>query len=33
MLQRQLNVRFGVLEIHLTDKIDHSVTTVKTGQL
>ena len=29
LLQQQLNVCFGVLENHLTDKIDHSVTTVK----
>ena len=29
LLQQQHNVRFGVLENHLTDTIDHSVTTVK----
>ena len=29
LLQQPLNMRFGVLENHLTDTIDHSVTTVK----
>ena len=29
LLQQQLNVRFGVLENHLTEKIDESMTTVK----
>ena len=30
LLQQQLNVRFGVLENHLTEKIDESMTAVKT---